>query len=258
MTFSQQLGVFSLLDLLESFPDRNVRGHILGCCLDFLENPKLRLHFLEWRMKKCVSKSISHMLLDFWREEERVLGVVNGPHETVILNKRPLLGKKQIVQHPRDRNEEGWSISETHTNLRPKIFAMFSKLGFDYFMDPPTADNNIVSDALPLTIEDKVKLSTISKYLDFKIGEVWEEIAEELEFMGVRPVTPDQECVNAAKLAAQEKNEKLAGKQRELLKKKEEMEFADEKSFLDDLQHRETTKNVDIKEHNHRYFLINK
>lgn len=35
----------------------------------------------------------------------------------------------------------------------------------------------------------------ISKYLDFKIGEVWTEVSKELYFENIRPVTPDVECI---------------------------------------------------------------
>lgn len=43
-----------------------------------------------------------------------------------------------------------------------------------------------------LSAEDQVTLCIIERYMDFKQGEVWSEITEELTQEGVRPVTPDQ------------------------------------------------------------------
>jgi hypothetical protein len=63
----------------------------------------------------------------------------------------------------------------------------------------------------------------VSKYLDFKVGEVWEEISDELDHEGIRPVSPDMECIHTAKHVIVEKSQAVRARQLELLRKKYEV-----------------------------------
>ncbi|KAI8849132.1 hypothetical protein BC829DRAFT_199904 [Chytridium lagenaria] len=83
-----------------------------------------------------------------------------------------------------------------------------------------------------LSPEENVKLHLISKYLDFKIGEVWDEIDHELYIEGIRPVTPDIECIFTAKSVTTEKSQIVQNKQKEILKKKAEDENNDQQAFF--------------------------
>ena len=111
--------------------------------------------------------------------------------------------------------------------MRAKIFSIFSKLGFHQF------------DAT-LNVEEKIKLSLvivvltqISKYLDFKIGEVWCEITEELRVEGVRPVSPDIHCIESIELVLKEKIDGVVQKQTEYSKGKDQASQNEENEFLD-------------------------
>jgi hypothetical protein len=55
-------------------------------------------------------------------------------------------------------------------------------------------------------------------YLDFKVGEVWSEIATELAVEGVRPTTPDEEMILAAHEAGLSKSVSLKQEQEEILR----------------------------------------
>ncbi|KAJ3108221.1 hypothetical protein HDU97_001755 [Phlyctochytrium planicorne] len=97
---------------------------------------------------------------------------------------------------------------------------MFCKLGFEQVAES-------------LNPEESIKLQLVAKYLDFKIGEVWDEIASELYVEGIRPVTPDVECISTAKAVIIEKAQVVQTKQKDILQRKSKRENEEQKAFLD-------------------------
>jgi hypothetical protein len=65
-----------------------------------------------------------------------------------------------------------------------------------------------------LSAKDKVQLDYVQRYLDFKIGEVWDEIDLNLQKSFIRPTSPDQACIETSKLATKEKALKTSQKQK--------------------------------------------
>ncbi|KAJ3274779.1 hypothetical protein HDV01_001982 [Terramyces sp. JEL0728] len=192
--FLQLDGMFYLLDLLETSTYDNKR-HALGCLLDFLENPKAVLHVLQWRTKENPTKGIEHLLIGLWNMEEEKLEVLQGPKGSISQDSQfPLRGlksKKIEVLKNGIEPDGGRAILEIQENLRvlisndqAKIYSIFCKIGFHHF--PNT-----------LSVTEKTKLAMISKYLDFKTGEVWYEIGEELKYENIRPISPDLCCIRA-------------------------------------------------------------
>ncbi|KAJ3068861.1 hypothetical protein HDU99_003087, partial [Rhizoclosmatium hyalinum] len=118
-----------------------------------------------------------------------------------------------------DHSKDGFVVEELSENLRAKIYSMFCKLGFDGFEEE-------------ITVEEQIKLALIAKYLDFKIGEVWEEISDELDYEGIRPISPDLDCINTAKQVIVEKAQAIQQKQADLIKRKNEAERLQEDMFL--------------------------
>ncbi|KXS20311.1 hypothetical protein M427DRAFT_407175 [Gonapodya prolifera JEL478] len=186
------------------------------------------------------------MLLELWVEEEQRLGVREGRHGEVGEGGGVLRGEKQESIPPLDLEMAAFftpdarahyddldvaspAIAELQTNLRSKIYAVLSKLSFES-----------LETAVPsLTPEERVKLHLVTKYFDFKIGEVWTEIAEELEEEEVRPVTPDQECLDVALGVTEVKRTALRERQLDVVRKKEEHEHEDEVAFLEDFKHQQ-------------------
>lgn len=57
----------------------------------------------------------------------------------------------------------------------------------------------------------------ISKYLDLKIGQVWEENYKELESERIRPISPDQELFDESRSHIQAKITYIRNKQTEYI-----------------------------------------
>ncbi|KAJ3211204.1 hypothetical protein HDU82_006437 [Entophlyctis luteolus] len=216
-TFFAADGIFALLDLVAK-SSYILRRHILGCLLDLLENPKARSHVLEWRSSANEQTGVVHLLVSLWNSEETRLGekVPSGFAGKLIDEKRPLYGKNQTIHE--GHSKDGFVIEELSENLRAKIYSMFCKLGFERFSEKITA-------------AEQVKLTLIAKFLDFKIGQVWEEISDELDYEGIRPVSPDLDCILTAKQVIMEKARAIIQKQDDSIEKAAQNERIEEAAF---------------------------
>ena len=120
-----------------------------------------------------------------------------------------------VTSQPTDASS--LAIVDVSENLRSKIYAVFTRLGF--------------SDLPGLTTGDYVTLALIEKYLDLKMGEVWKEVKNELGYNGVRPITPDQEAIETIERATLERARGVAVLQRELLGAEKQQDLIDEKEL---------------------------
>ena len=73
------------------------------------------------------------------------------------------------------------------------------------------------------------------KYLDFKLGEVWTETIGELSVEQIRPVTPDQEAIEAISRAIEERAQIVVTTQCELLEAQKNQDILDEQEFYADV-----------------------
>jgi len=229
--FLEKEGVFLLFDLLEVCP-KNMHNVILGCLLDLCENPKTVNHVLTWRGKDgCTA---SHLLCQIWRLEETEIGVKRDSQGAITDVHHPLMGKIQAelgtVAMPASCVSQ--AIADVGENMRAKVYSLFCKMGF--------------TDLPGLTVEDHVTLTIIEKYLDFKMGEVWTETIGELASEQVRPVTPDQEAIEAITRAIEERAQIVVTTQAELLDAQKNQDILDEQEFYADIRenHRQKEKAI--------------
>ena len=182
-------GLEHLLALLDQ-GSKSQRPVILSMLADIMENPKAHPFFHDWR-SHADRDTAAHMLLRLWAEEDALRGMTDGDGQ-LANTMRPLAGtSKRSKWVPAESIAYG-SISpgkkETMTllleastgdSLLAKIYSVFRLLGFDRFPY--------------LSPQDKAQLAVVEKYLKFRQGEVWQEIAAELEASGLRPTAPDRE-----------------------------------------------------------------
>ena len=88
-------------------------------------------------------------------------------------------------------SEPSRAVLDLIDNMRSKIYGIFSKLGF--------------ADLPGLHDDDFVTLCIIENFLDFKMGEIWEEIMTELDLEGVKVVGPDGEATDTILRASEER-----------------------------------------------------
>ncbi|XP_066525431.1 cilia- and flagella-associated protein 69-like isoform X2 [Hoplias malabaricus] len=179
--FLEKGGAFLLLDFLQLGP-RSMKSVLLGTLLELCDNHKTLAHIEAWRGEKDLTAPA--LLLQLWRNEEAEFGVKRDQRGRITDTKKPILSRYQeeepLVSVP--ANTPSAAVLDVSENLRSNIYSLFCRIGFE--------------DLRGLTPEDYITLSIVSRYLDFKTGEVWNEVSAELELEGVRPITPDAEALS--------------------------------------------------------------
>ncbi|XP_071355302.1 cilia- and flagella-associated protein 69-like isoform X2 [Trachinotus anak] len=219
--FLAKEGVFLLLDLLISSP-RCVQGIVLATLLELCDNSNTLSHILSWRDDG--GQTAPGLLLQLWRQEEEELGVSRSQHGAITDPQRPILGHHQ-QENPQlsfPANIPSAVVLEISENLRSKIYSIFCKLGFQ--------------DLPGLSTKDYVTLSIVRRYLDFKVGEVWDEISSELSLDGVRPVSPDEEALSTICKVAEDTAKKVTAEQNSILGQQEKDNISEEKLMYTELK----------------------
>jgi hypothetical protein len=234
--FFENEGLKLLLNIIEN--DKEIRNQAMGCLLDLMENINARSYLLLWRSEKNSNIGIEQLLINLWIEIENNLGV-NKIGGNIISNTRsPLQPDNFIKDNYRLKANiqlnKSCVINDMKDDFRVKIFSMFEILGFNSF------------DAT-LTIDQKIYLEYIKKYLDFKIGETWDEIIDELNIQGIRPITPDNDYIMAIHRSLNKKGENVQKFQQELVKMKNKLQKTENNYFMEELQQIERVKYESLK-----------
>ncbi|XP_066571504.1 cilia- and flagella-associated protein 69 isoform X2 [Amia ocellicauda] len=219
--FLEKGGVLLLLDLLQSSP-RNMQDVVLGTLLELCDNSKTPAHISSWRGKK--GETAAGLLVRLWRAQETELGVRRDASGRIVDVRRPLLSVAQEEEQvePIPADQPSAAIMDVSENMRAKIYSVFCRLGFE--------------DLPGLRTEDYVTIAVISRYLDFKVGEVWAEISRELEAEGVRPVSPDQEALQSIGRTAEEAARAVAALQTQLLGQQRQQELREEQQLYSEMR----------------------
>ncbi|XP_077447324.1 cilia- and flagella-associated protein 69 isoform X2 [Stigmatopora argus] len=202
--FLAQDGALVLLDLLNSSP-RNLHGVVLATLLELCDNQNTIPHVLIWSDGDGVTAP--GLLLRLWRREEEELGIERNQHGGILDPRQPVLAHRisSDDQLMSNLDTASPSVLEMQENLLAKIYLIFYRIGFH--------------DLPGLSIKDRVTLSIVKRYLDFKVSELWEEITRELQLEDVRPVTPDLEILHAARYMSQRAAEAAVAEQEEILRR---------------------------------------
>ncbi|NWI52600.1 CFA69 protein, partial [Calyptomena viridis] len=218
--FLEKQGIFLLLDLL-ALKEKNLCNIILGILVEFCDNPKTTSHISTWRGEK--DQTAANLLIELWRQEELELGVRRDECGRIVDMKRPIASSFQRQQKviPVPANCPTFAIVEVSENMRGKLYSLLCKLGFEN---------------LPgLSAKDFVTLAIIRHYIDFKVGEVWSEICEELkeEF---RPIMSDEEALEAILKVSEDTGKAVNTLQTKILERQHHQEIQEEKETYTKIQ----------------------
>ncbi len=99
--------------------------------------------------------------------------------------------QQSIPIMPLKSSESPRSVLDLIDNMRSKIYGFFCKMGF--------------SELPGLQDEDFVTLCIIENFLDFKLGEIWQEIMIELDMEGTKLISSDTEATDIILRATEER-----------------------------------------------------
>uniref|UniRef100_A0A8C6WCI5 Cilia and flagella associated protein 69 n=1 Tax=Nannospalax galili TaxID=1026970 RepID=A0A8C6WCI5_NANGA len=128
-----------------------------------------------------------------------------GIIQQLIDTKKPLFTSFQEEQKimPLPANCPSIAVMDVAENIRAKIYAVLGKLDFEN---------------LPgLSAEDFITLCIIHRYLDFKIGEIWNEVCEEIKLEKLRLVTSDKKSLESITAASENIGKMVASLQTEMI-----------------------------------------
>ncbi|XP_075413469.1 cilia- and flagella-associated protein 69 [Tenrec ecaudatus] len=219
--FLEKEGIFLLLDLL-ALNHKKFCNLILGIMVEFCDNPKTAAHVNAWRGKK--EQTAASLLIKLWRREERELGVRRDKNGRIVDTKKPLLTSFQEEQKvmPLPANCPTVAVMDVAENVRAKIYAVLGKLDFEN---------------LPgLSAEDFVTLCIIHRYLDFKIGEIWNEIYEEIKLEKLRPVSADAKILEAITTASENIGKMVVSLQSEMIESQARQDVQNEQKAYSKIQ----------------------
>uniref|UniRef100_A0A8C9RLV8 Cilia and flagella associated protein 69 n=1 Tax=Scleropages formosus TaxID=113540 RepID=A0A8C9RLV8_SCLFO len=236
--FLEKGGVFLLLDLLESSPT-GIHSVVLGTVLELCDNPRTVSLIGAWR--GWAGHTAARLLVQLWKEEERELGVKRDHHGGIVDTKNPILsayqGKDPESLEPLPADKPSAAVMDVMENLRAKIYSIFCKIGFE--------------DLPGLTAADYVTIAIIRRYLDFKVGEVWDEITRELEAEEVRPISPDVEALQAIAKATEDKVKIATSEQAELLEKQRQQDLHKEQLLYSEIKFNHKQQELTTKSYEH-------
>nr|ACA35054.1 hypothetical protein [Plecturocebus moloch] len=87
-----------------------------------------------------------------------------------------------------------------------------------------------------LSAEDFVTLCIIHRYLDFKIGEIWNEINEEIKLEKLRPITTDKKALEAITTASENIGKMVASLQSEIIESQARQDVQNEQKVYAKIQ----------------------
>ncbi|KAL4669381.1 hypothetical protein H8959_007935 [Pygathrix nigripes] len=219
--FLEKEGIFLLLDVL-ALNQKKFCNLILGIMVEFCDNPKTAAHVNAWQGTK--DQTAASLLIKLWRKEEKELGVKRDKNGKIIDTKKPLFTSFQEEQKiiPLPANCPSIAVMDVSENIRAKIYAILGKLDFEN---------------LPgLSAEDFVTLCIIHRYLDFKIGEIWNEMYEEIKLEKLRPVTTDKKALEAITTASENVGKMVASLQSEIIESQARQDVQNEQKVYAKIQ----------------------
>uniref|UniRef100_A0A8C8T8H8 Cilia and flagella associated protein 69 n=1 Tax=Peromyscus maniculatus bairdii TaxID=230844 RepID=A0A8C8T8H8_PERMB len=142
----------------------------------------------------------------------------------LIDTKKPLFTSFQEEQKitPLPANCPSVAVMDVAENIRAKIYAVLGKLDFEN---------------LPgLSAEDFVTLCIIHRYLDFKIGEIWNEVCEEIKLEKLRLVTSDKMSLESITAATENIGKMVASLQSEMIESQARQDVQNEQRVYAKIQ----------------------
>uniref|UniRef100_A0A8C5KHJ6 Cilia and flagella associated protein 69 n=1 Tax=Jaculus jaculus TaxID=51337 RepID=A0A8C5KHJ6_JACJA len=216
-----------------SLNQKKFRNLILGIMVEFCDNPKTSAHVNAWRGKK--DQTAASLLIKLWRNEEKELGVKRDKNGKIIDTKKPLFTSFQEEQKimPLPANCPSIAVMDVAENIRAKIYAVLGKLDFEN---------------LPgLSAQDFVTLCVIHRYLDFKTGEIWNEVYEEIKLEKLRPVSSDKKTLESITVASENIGKMVASLQSEMIESQARQDVQNEQKVYAKIQATHRQRELDNK-----------
>ncbi|XP_078083835.1 cilia- and flagella-associated protein 69 isoform X1 [Mustelus asterias] len=221
-SFLEKGGIFLFLDFLEA-SSKLIHNLILGTLLELCDNTKTIHHINVWRGKN--DSTAASLLLHLWRKEEKEMRVKRDTEGRILDAKKPLTGIMQDEYGTTllPASHLSPAVIDVSENTRVKIYSIFCKLGFE--------------DLPGLAARDYATLAIVHRYLDFKVGCIWNEIDKELKQEAVHPINLDLESMHSIVKHFENLGRQVAHHQTDILENQQKQDLFEEQKMYAEIQH---------------------
>jgi cilia- and flagella-associated protein 69 len=194
-------GISAVLDFLDDCLEVH-RRVVISCLCKLLKVQRGKSSFTQWNSRKDMANA-PQLLIRIYEQEEERLGITYSEDRVLKDPQRPLAYTEPRTTKGFDRLREALEEAEKQSemsvlrkkqldfvrkrDLRASIFCCLSQVGFD---------------SNELTPQERQKMEVIRMYPDFRKGELFLDIKNELEALGIRPTSDDrywlQQCLDEA------------------------------------------------------------
>ena len=194
-------GISTVLDFLDDCLEVH-RRLVISCLCKLLKVQRGKMSFTQWNSRKDMANS-PQLLIKIYEQEEERLGITYTEDRVLKDPQRPLAYTESKSTKGFERLREALEEAEKQSemsqlrkkqlefvrkrDLRASIYCCLSQVGFD---------------SNELTPRERQKMEVIRMYPDFRKGELFLDIKNELESLGIRPTSDDRnwlhQCLNEA------------------------------------------------------------
>lgn len=194
-------GISTILDFLDDCLEVH-RRLVISCLCKLLKVQRGKISFTQWNSRKDMANA-PQLLVRIYEQEEERLGITYSEDRVLKDPQRPLAyvepKSTKGFERLREALEEAEKQSEMSQlrkkqlefvrkrDLRASIYCCLSQVGFD---------------SNELTPQERQKMEVIRMYPDFRKGELFLDIKNELESLGIRPTSDDRnwlsQCLSEA------------------------------------------------------------
>ncbi|KAH0509785.1 Cilia- and flagella-associated protein 69 [Microtus ochrogaster] len=240
---------------------------ILGIMVEFCDNPKTSAHVNAWRGKKDLTAA--SLLIKLWRKEEKELGVKRDKNGMIVDTKKPLFTSFQEEQKimPLPANCPSIAVMDVAENIRAKIYAVLGKLDFENlpglsaedfvtlciihrYLDfkiqhglafSMTIRSNSINASEGQAVSAAVRGSNYKpEFSDGagvrEIGEIWNEVCEEIKLEKLKLVTSDKLSLESITAATENIGKMVASLQSEMIESQARQDVQNEQRVYAKIQ----------------------
>ncbi|CAH1105261.1 unnamed protein product [Psylliodes chrysocephalus] len=234
--FFKRNGVYVMLDILQAYP-YPVQLITLGTLVDMCEysEGKCIPYLITWKGKNGVT--LVPLLMEIFRNENKMLGVKSEPNGQIGDTDHPLMGRAQYDQIFVKKNYKiSPAVADMFASCRPKIYAILTLMNERYRSILKLANECYKTYNEGQSVHDKMTLLLAENYLGLKCGEAWEEIKYEFEQMEFEPLSVDVSIIESLIERTHKWGRVLKESQEELLYLKKMQDVAQEYKIYNRIQ----------------------
>nr|CAH7743497.1 unnamed protein product [Callosobruchus chinensis] len=190
--FMKSGGVYKMLDIVERYPF-HVQTITLGALVDMCEHSSCVPYMITWKSRQ--HSNFLSLLLEIFRQENKLIGVRTGPRGQIADDINPIMGEDQRNQ-TKNLVHSFPAMYDLFMSCRPKIYAILQLIYERHAETTEMADEYYKNLDVDLSAQDKITLLLADNFLALKLCEAWKEVNTEMHDIDFIASSFDRKILN--------------------------------------------------------------